>query len=165
MQAGTVLIVEDDPDIRESMRIFLEDEGYAVVEAADGRAGLMVLRQSRQGLVVLVDYRMPRMDGIEMLTEVAKHARLAQSNVYVLVTANYDQLPSSCAPLLAVLRIESVRKPFDLEVLLEAVVRANDALSQANMAMAESGEMPGDAGGRSSMQDVWQALDPPRQHG
>ncbi len=166
MQVGTVLIVEDDPDIRESIRIFLEYEGYAVVEAADGLAGLMALRQSRQGLVVLVDYRMPRMDGIQMLTEVAKHARLAHSNAYLLVTANYDQLPPSCEQLLAALRIQSVRKPFDLDVLLEAVVHARDALSQPSPPMVDSGEAPGGAGGRSSLRDTWRVLDsPPHQHG
>lgn len=131
MHIGSVLIVEDDPDIRESIRVFLEDEGYMVSEAPDGVAGLAALRTSRQGLIVLVDYRMPRMDGIQMLSEVAKHAQLARTHVYLLVTANYDQLPPSSAEVLAALGTQSVRKPFDLDVLLAAVEQARESLARA----------------------------------
>lgn len=128
MQNGTVLIVEDDEDIRESVRILLEDEGYLVVEAQDGVVGLATLRQSKQALIVLVDYRMPRMDGIAMLAEIAKHEGLARNHAYVLVTANYDQLPPNGAALLTALGIRSVRKPFDLDALLSAVEVARASL-------------------------------------
>lgn len=159
MHIGTVLIVEDDEDIRESVRILLEDEGYHVVEARDGLAGLAELQQSQQALVVLVDYRMPRMDGIEMLAEVAKHERLASYHAYLLVTANYDQLPPTGEELLAALGIRSVRKPFDLDVLLAAVERARRSL-------VNGGGPSGGGGGRTpahgSAQGVLGAFDLPR---
>ncbi len=128
MRSGAVLVVEDDEDIRESMRLILEGEGYQVLEAPDGAAGLAILQQSLSALVVLVDFRMPRMDGIAMLREVAKYDSLARRHVYVLVTANYDQLPPGGADLIASLAVGTVKKPFDVDVLLSAVARACDAL-------------------------------------
>jgi CheY-like chemotaxis protein len=128
VRRGAVLVVEDDEDIRESIRLILEEEGYRVLDAPDGVAGLAILQQSLSALVVLVDFRMPRMDGIAMLREVAKHQPLARQHVYVLVTANYDQLPPGCADLIASLAVRTVKKPFDVDVLLSAVAKACDAL-------------------------------------
>jgi CheY-like chemotaxis protein len=122
-----VLVIEDDPDIRESLRLLLEDEGYQVLEAPDGVAGLAILQQSAQALVALVDCMMPRMNGVQMLGEVAKRERLARRHVYVLVTANYDRLPPGGAELVASLGARSVKKPFDLDVLLHAVAQACQA--------------------------------------
>lgn len=157
MHIGSVLIVEDDPDIRESMRVFLEDEGYAVFEAPDGVAGLAVLRASQQGLIVLVDYRMPRMDGIQMLREVVKHAQLAHTHVYLLVTANYDQLPAAGGEVLSALAIQSVRKPFDLDDLLAAVEQARQSLA----GLPGGGAAPGSAPGRRWAHGIGRSCDAP----
>jgi len=149
VRSGAVLVVEDDKDIRESMRLILEGEGYRVLEAPDGAAGLAFLQQSLFALVVLVDFRMPRMDGIAKLHEVAKHDSLARRHVYVLVTANYDQLPPGDAALIASLAICTVKKPFDVDVLLSAVARACDALPAGHSggsAGPSSSASPGSAG-------------------
>jgi CheY-like chemotaxis protein len=87
-----------------------------------------VLQHCSDTLVVLVDYMMPRMNGIQMLGEIAKHERLARQHVYVLVTANYDRLPPGGPDLIAALAVRSVKKPFDLDVLLGAVAHAHAAL-------------------------------------
>ena len=63
MERGTILIIEDNPDIREGIRILLQSEGYVVVEAADGAAGLRLL-DGRIALVIL-DIMMPGLSGIE----------------------------------------------------------------------------------------------------
>ncbi|MGD9341356.1 MAG: response regulator, partial [Chromatiales bacterium] len=65
--AGKILIVEDDPDTRVVLRRTLEREGFAVVEAGDGREGLQAVRESSPNLVLL-DLMMPVMDGFEFLT-------------------------------------------------------------------------------------------------
>ncbi len=65
--AGKILIVEDDPDTRVVLRRTLEREGYAVVEAGDGREGLQAVKASSPNLVLL-DLMMPVMDGFEFLT-------------------------------------------------------------------------------------------------
>ncbi|WP_314585178.1 response regulator transcription factor [Paenibacillus terrigena] len=59
----TVLVVDDDPDIRDVIHVYLRNEGYQVIEAADGVAALDILRSERVHLMIL-DVMMPRMDGI-----------------------------------------------------------------------------------------------------
>ena len=62
----TVLVVDDEPDMRYLLRITLEEAGYAVVEASHGGAALEQMRRSRPQLVV-TDRMMPRMDGGELI--------------------------------------------------------------------------------------------------
>lgn len=63
--ARRILIVEDDDENREAMRVFLEYQGHTVREAADGRRGLM-LAISWQPDVVCLDLALPLMDGYEV---------------------------------------------------------------------------------------------------
>ena len=82
--ARTILIVDDDPHIREVVRFALEREGYATVEAGDGRAGLAEFERARPDLVVL-DILMPEMDG----TEVCRTLR-ARSRVPIVFLSSKD---------------------------------------------------------------------------
>ena len=59
----TVLVIEDEDDLRESMRDLLEDGGYAVVAARDGQEALDALAGIEHLCVVLLDLLMPRMNG------------------------------------------------------------------------------------------------------
>ncbi len=68
-----VLVVDDDPEVRDLFRRMLEPEGYKVVEAPNGRAGLDRLRAGAPG-VILLDLMMPEMDGFEFVAEVRRHA-------------------------------------------------------------------------------------------
>ena len=65
---SAILIVDDDPHIRELVRVFLRNEGFAVHEAADGRAALDLLETERADLAIL-DVMMPRMDGWDLCAE------------------------------------------------------------------------------------------------
>jgi DNA-binding response OmpR family regulator len=69
MSAATVLVVDDDHDIRVLVRTLLERAGYGVVDAADGREGLRALHARRPDLVVL-DATMPGLDGWETLERI-----------------------------------------------------------------------------------------------
>ncbi len=62
----TVLVVDDEPDIRYLLRVTLEEAGYGVVEAAHGEAALAQVRRSPPQLV-LTDWMMPRMNGDELI--------------------------------------------------------------------------------------------------
>lgn len=64
--AGHILIVEDDREIRQGIEIFLRGQGYRVFQAADGIEGLKVLEREEIHLAI-VDIMMPRMDGITMV--------------------------------------------------------------------------------------------------
>lgn len=65
MEMNHVLVVEDDKEIREGVKIYLKSQGYEVYEAADGIEGLKVLEKEEIHLSI-VDIMMPRLDGIRM---------------------------------------------------------------------------------------------------
>ncbi|MBC7814683.1 MAG: ammonium transporter [Burkholderiales bacterium] len=68
---GTILIVEDDKDIREMLRRSMEKEGWMVREAENGRVGIEILSEVRPNLVVL-DLMMPEMDGFQFVSEMRR---------------------------------------------------------------------------------------------
>ncbi len=61
-----VLVVDDEPEIRDVLRIILEAEGYQVLEAGDGLEAVQAAQQARPDLIIL-DIMMPRLDGLEAL--------------------------------------------------------------------------------------------------
>jgi CheY-like chemotaxis protein len=78
-------VVEDDADLREMMRRTLENVGWAVIEAANGRVALERLIEQRPELILL-DLMMPEMDGFQFLEEVRTHEEW-RSIPIVVVTA------------------------------------------------------------------------------
>ncbi len=64
-----ILLLDDSPDVRSVLRVALESEGYSVLEAADGREGVLLYRDRRPA-VVIVDIVMPEKDGIETVREI-----------------------------------------------------------------------------------------------
>jgi two-component system, OmpR family, KDP operon response regulator KdpE len=69
MNAGTILFVDDEPQIRRVMRTTLSSHGYSVVEAASGEEALEKLRAERPDLIIL-DVNMPGMSGLETCAEI-----------------------------------------------------------------------------------------------
>ncbi len=114
-----VLVVDDDPDIRELVQEALTDEGYQVVGAANGWEALAQIAAAPPALVLL-DMRMPVLDGWGFAREVkARGLRLS----IVVMTAAQDARRWA----------EEIRaqgylaKPFELDELLDAVERARGA--------------------------------------
>jgi two-component system response regulator MprA len=124
-----ILVVDDDPEIRETMRFALEDEGYTVVDAEDGASALQMLRQSERRMVVLLDELMPNLEGTEMLRTIAADPELVSRHTYVLVTASakIGAIEERIRNLDG-LDVPIVMKPFDLAELLAAVETATGAL-------------------------------------
>ena len=83
MTAGLILVVEDDPDLLEVLRLTFQREGFRTVEARDGRSALEAIRRNRPDLVVL-DVMMPEMDGIEVCRRMRADAALAGIPVLML---------------------------------------------------------------------------------
>jgi CheY-like chemotaxis protein len=118
-----VLIVDDDESSREAMHAVLDDAGYEVIECGNGLACLAILSASCEPLVVLLDYRMPRMSGAEVL-RVAAERKLADRHSFVLLTASPHELDFSPFQIPAGLVIPIVGKPFDIDDLVDTVADA-----------------------------------------
>ncbi len=88
--SNTVLVVEDDASQREMLRRALENEGWNVVEAANGRIALDCARQQVPG-VILSDLMMPEMDGFEFITELRAHTEFARVPVIVVTAKDVTQ--------------------------------------------------------------------------
>ncbi len=120
----TLLVVDDDLDIRDALQDVLELEGYAVLLAADGLEALSQLRQGETPPhLILLDLMMPRMDGFAF-REALRHEP-ALAGIPVLV-ASADLDVKGAAEGLGV--AGWLRKPLDLKELLHTVKR----LSQSN---------------------------------
>jgi len=117
----SILIVDDDTDIREPLRSVLEDAGYAVFEAHDGLQALDYLRKTPSSMIVLLDLMMPRLDGAGLLGAVAGDTRRLQRHRYILMTASHQTLGLAFVHLLSDLSVPVVHKPFDMEKLLEII--------------------------------------------
>jgi DNA-binding response OmpR family regulator len=115
-----ILVVDDQPDIRLMCRVNLQLEGYEVIEAADGDAGLEMTRHERPDLVLL-DVMMPGLDGWEFMREIKADPATADIPI-ILLTARVqreDEIRgwlSGAADYLA--------KPFNPSTLTDVVRRA-----------------------------------------
>ena len=85
-RSKTVLIVEDDPDIRELVAYKLTRGGFAVTEAADGLAALQAARERPPDAVIL-DIRLPRLSGIEVCRELRAAPATAAVPIIMLTGA------------------------------------------------------------------------------
>ncbi|MFE3574946.1 response regulator transcription factor [Lysinibacillus sp. NPDC059133] len=75
MTKETILIVDDEKEIRNLIAIYLKNEGYEILEASDGEEGLSLLKKHKVHLIVL-DIMMPNVDGIEMCMKVREIAEM-----------------------------------------------------------------------------------------
>jgi CheY-like chemotaxis protein len=115
-----ILLVEDDADIRESVREVLEDEGYGIAEASHGREALERLG-SAQALpdLILLDLMMPVMNGLQFHQELVKNQVWAEIPI-VILSADADARVKAEALRAA----DVIEKPVELGRLFQAVARA-----------------------------------------
>ena len=124
----SLLIVEDEHDIRMMLRSLLEIEGFTVSEAADGLDALALLRASRSPLIVLLDYKMPRMNGEELLRAVRADPALADRDTFVFVTANLLAFSPELLQVVHDADIPVIQKPYALATVLAEIDRAGARL-------------------------------------
>ena len=79
-----ILIADDEPEIRNLLRLYLENENYHVIEAEDGQRALDLLRAEQPALCIL-DIMMPKMDGYHVLQQIRK-----ESNIPVIILSAKD---------------------------------------------------------------------------
>lgn len=121
---AVVLVVEDDVEIRATMRLALEDDGHTVLEAQNGLDALALLRSHREPMVVLLDLLLPQLSGDAVLKQVVADSELAARHSYVLLTAAHQSFPPPFASMLKQLGVPILHKPFDLDTLFETVAQA-----------------------------------------
>lgn len=117
-----VLIVEPDEDVRASLRILLKMAGHHITEHTAGSAALSFLGASRVRQVVLCGNDCPgHVEIASFFTQIATDATLAQRHGYICLTTDPERIPPQLSTLLDALAIPIMRKPFNIEPLLELV--------------------------------------------
>ena len=116
-QMASILLVEDELDTRLALRDFLTDAGFVVYTARNGQHALRTLEKLDPPDLILLDYKMPVMDGKQFLSLLRQIPRLQGIPVVILSAATREWSGAH-------LEVEEVlSKPIDLEVLLTTVNR------------------------------------------
>lgn len=124
----TILIVDDDFELSDTIRVVLENLGHKVLQARDGQQGKQMVYNHHPDLVIL-DMMMPRMGGYPVL----EHFRdKADAPPIIMITANEGSRHKAYAEFLGV--VDYLRKPFAMERLLEAVERGLNPPQEAGKA-------------------------------
>lgn len=122
-QNHTALVVDDDPEARDMMRRLLENHGWSVEAAADGRLAIEKLKE-RVPAVILLDLMMPEMDGFQFVEELRKHTEWR--DVPVVVITSKDLTPE-----------ERVRLNNQVEVVLQkGAYQSEDLLRETGRLVA-----------------------------
>ncbi len=117
-QTRTILLVDDDHEIVESMRTVLENKGYRVLVARDGNSGLMVAERENPDLLIL-DMMMPKKSGFLVLEKLK--SRPGGLIPTIMITGNEGSRHRAYAEMLGVR--DYIRKPFAMEKLVRAIER------------------------------------------
>ncbi|MDZ4619216.1 response regulator transcription factor [Bacillus cereus] len=141
MSKETVMVVDDEKEIRELIAIYLKNEGYRVLQAEDGEEGLELLKKNEVHLIVL-DIMMPKIDGIHMCMKVREIAEMPiimlsaktqdMDKILGLTTGADDYVTKPFNPLELIARIKSH---------LRRYMRMNGGISVKNENELEMGDM------------------------
>src|SRR6516164_3366661 len=113
----TILVVDDDHELSDSLRVVLEKQGFRVLQARDGQQGKQMVYQHHPDLLIL-DMMMPRMGGYPVL----EHFKgKADAPPIIMITANEGSRHKAYAEYLGV--VDYIRKAFAMERLLESVTK------------------------------------------
>ena len=114
--ARTILVVDDEYSIAESLVEILTWEGYTVVTAANGRDALEAVGRVRPDLILL-DYMMPVMDGLQMLRALRQNAEHTALPVVLMTAASLE------GPTDTKLWNALIQKPFEIDYLTRVLTR------------------------------------------
>lgn len=114
VHCGSVLIIEDDQGIRETLRLTLEIAGYSVFTAANGKEGLDLLPEVPGPCLILLDLMMPIMDGWAFAEELDRDHVLA--TIPIVVVTAFEEKATALKK-----KYEVVKKPVDIDRLMNIV--------------------------------------------
>lgn len=113
---GTVLVVDDDGDLLDVVRSVIEEEGYRVLTARDGKQAFEILGDHETPCLILLDLRMPGMDGPEF-----RRRQLADPRLAGIPVVGFSGLSNGDGEARLVALSSYLRKPVHLHQLLETV--------------------------------------------
>lgn len=113
MEQCKILVVEDDDDIRDSLKELLEEEGYRIDTATNGRQALTQLQGPDRPHVILLDLMMPEMDGWQFQKELRQVPQYSEIPVIVISASKVFREPLDAKAF--------IPKPLDAGVLLETI--------------------------------------------
>ena len=116
---GRVLLVDDDAEIVESLRLALESKGHQVLIARDGNQGLALAERENPDVVIL-DMMMPKRSGFLVLERLRRNVATPAARV-IMITANEGNRHKAYAEMLGV--DDYIRKPFAMDRLIDSVER------------------------------------------
>ena len=118
MKPGAILIVDDDSDVRSALAELLEEEGFSVEAARNGREALIRLRTGKtHPALILLDLMMPGMDGWDFRSEQMRDPRLASVPVVIVSASGFsrESIRTQFGPA------AYVEKPIEKDVLLGTI--------------------------------------------
>jgi DNA-binding response OmpR family regulator len=113
-----ILLVDDDAEIIESLRLALEAQSYEVLVARDGNQGLALIERENPDLIIL-DMMMPKRSGFLVLERLKRLGE--KKHRIIMITANEGNRHKAYAEMLGV--DDYVRKPFPMDRLIQSVQR------------------------------------------
>lgn len=110
----TVMVIEDDHDIRVSVRTLLEDEGFRVITVTDGKSALAMLESAREmPCLIILDLMLPVMDGWNFAERLRTRPRLVDIPIVIMSAYEHPPPPKGIVGFL--------KKPVDADALLQLV--------------------------------------------
>ena len=119
-----VLVIDDDPAVRETLVQGLEFDGFDVVEAADGRAGLALLERGAPAALAVIDFAMPGMNG----AETARAVQRLRPGLPIIFASGYAET----AALDGISGAITLRKPFKIAALAQKIHELLGSCAQKN---------------------------------
>jgi len=121
MKSHSILLIDDEKDLRQAISDFLSVQGYKVVEASNGNEGLQLYKQNYMDIrLIITDIQMPVMNGYEFLNSLLElDSKLKINNPKIIVVSGHS--PYSIEELKAVGVSSFIEKPFGMQSILKEI--------------------------------------------
>ena len=113
---SAILIAEDEPKLREIYTEELEDDGHIIITADNGKSALQILKKVEKIDLIIVDIKMPQMNGIELIEKI----REINNNVPIIICSAYEGLKTDFTIVTSDI-VEFLIKPVDINYLSKRV--------------------------------------------
>ncbi len=150
--AATVLVIDDDPSIRDLIRRSLDKEGFRVIVAKGGNEGLRLAEEVQPDIITL-DVMMPDMDGWAVLKAIRASIDLVRVPVIIISTVDDKNLGYALGAT------EYLTKPFNREQLIEIVKRYKSKVTPYNILVVEDDENSRDVMRRTLEREGWKVIE------